>query len=102
MPNPFNFLIYSLVCYRITQLISREDGPFDVFHKLRLLAGSYDYGSNGRIRTWYGRLIKCPYCLGFWVAIPLAISLNGVNWQTVLIWIAMAGMQSLLQGVSDK
>ena len=37
-----------LACYRLARLITKEAGPFDVFHYLRSAVGVYDYGADGR------------------------------------------------------
>lgn len=97
--SPLNLLILALVCYRLSRLITLEDGPFDIFLIIQNIAGARDFNSNGRIRTWHGRLISCPYCLGVWVAIPLAIIYSGIQWYSLLIWLAIAGLQSVLQSL---
>jgi len=45
-----------------------------------------------------GRLITCPYCLGAWIALPLAIYANMSLWW--LWWLAIAGLQAFLQGLT--
>ena len=94
--NWFNFLLLSLVCYRLANLIARDD----IFHNFRILAGVYDYDKQGRPVTFLGRLVSCPYCLGVWIAIPLAMIYSGIQWYSVIIWLAIAGLQSFLQEFS--
>lgn len=96
-----NFLLLSLACYRLVNLIVRDEGPFSVFHRFRILTGVYDYDKQGRPQSAIGRLVSCPYCLGVWVAIPLAVIGNGLEWYTLVYWLAIAGLQSFLQGVSE-
>ena len=57
------FLISALAVWRATHLLHAEDGPWDVFLRLRRLSGE------GMI----GRLFDCFYCLSLWVAAPFAL-----------------------------
>lgn len=54
-------------------MIVREDGPGDIFAKLRRLSGTkFDYDSNEFGDTNLSRGILCLWCVSFWVAIPCA------------------------------
>lgn len=59
-----------LSVWRITHLLYGEDGPRDVFVRLRRLAG----------RSLIGQLLDCFYCLSVWIALPFALWLGG-TWQ---------------------
>src|SRR5215510_6716205 len=56
------FVIAVLAVWRITHLFFGEDGPYDIFLRLRRLAG----------RSFFGQLLDCFYCLSLWFAAPLA------------------------------
>ena len=62
-------LLGTLAVWRITHLFSEEDGPWDVFARLRRVAG---------------RILACFYCLSLWVALPLALML-GNGWKERLL-----------------
>jgi len=99
MSEWLNLVLLSLVCYRLARLIAIDEGPFEIFHLLRTISGAYDYGKNGKAITSLGRGISCPFCIGLWVALPLAFYANLSSWW--LWWLAIAGLQSFLQGVSN-
>lgn len=85
-----------LATYRLTSLLSREAGPFDVFVLFRSWAGVYDIGPDKQPVTFLGKMVECPYCLGIWVAILL--TLLPERWTGKLITIlAVAGIQTYLQ-----
>ncbi len=76
----------ALAVWRLTHLLSAEDGPWQVLVRLRRLAGS---------RFW-GELLDCFYCLSLWVAAPLAWWLGGTWAQRLLLWPAISGAAILL------
>lgn len=101
------FILLSLAIYRLALLLTREAGPFQIFHRLRIRLGAYDYDETGEVKTTLGQLFNCPFCMGIWLAavatailyfFPL-LTLSGV-W-LVVIWLALAGAQSLLQRLHD-
>jgi hypothetical protein len=55
------FVIAVLAVWRITHLFYGEDGPYDIFLRLRRLAGT----------SFFGQLLDCFYCLSLWFAAPL-------------------------------
>lgn len=89
-----------LVCYRLADLLAYDEGPFSVFKRLRVWLGAYDYGPNGEAQTILGRFVSCPYCLGVWIALPLAIWASLDYWW--LWWFAIAGGQSFLQSMGNR
>jgi hypothetical protein len=77
--NWLAFVLAVLATYRIAHMIAREDGPFDVFARLRGAVGQ---------EHWYGRGLHCVLCLSFWIALPAAI-IAGMPW--FLGWLGTAG-----------
>jgi uncharacterized protein DUF1360 len=63
-----------LSVWRITHLLYGEDGPADLFVRLRRLAG----------HSLFGQLLDCFYCLSVWIALPFALWL-GRGWQERLL-----------------
>lgn len=80
------FIIASFAVYRVARALADEDGPFDVFAQLR---GLIDPDQ----RTWIGRGLNCPLCLGGWLALPLALALS-TDW--LLWWFGLAGAAAWL------
>jgi hypothetical protein len=86
------FLIGCLAVWRITHLLWGEDGPGDIFVRLRKLAGE----------SLFGRLLDCFYCLSLWIALPFAWAL-GVSWpERALLWLAFSGGAILLERATAR
>jgi hypothetical protein len=63
----FYWLILGILSvWRVTHLLYGEDGPGDLFVRLRRLAG----------HSFFGALLDCFYCLSLWVAVPFALLLS--------------------------
>ena len=58
-------VICALATYRVTRLVTIEDGPFALMRRLRGVADPDQ-------KTWIGRGLACPWCVSFWIA-PLAL-----------------------------
>lgn len=98
------FLMYALALYRLTALVVHDEGPGDIFLRLRDSLGAYNYGADGRPETWHGRLISCPYCVGVYLGslgfVLLLLNLEPVNW--FMAWWAMLGLMAWLEGSSGR
>lgn len=53
-------IIGLLAVYRATFMITRDEGPFEIFQSLRDRFTKND---------WIGRGIRCPYCVSFWASV---------------------------------
>jgi hypothetical protein len=83
-------LLAALAAYRLARMMAWEDGPFDAFSRLR---GRVDPAQ----RTWVGRGLNCPLCVGFWVS-PVMLTISYVEWLIWVVgWLAVAGLQTWLQ-----
>ena len=84
----FYWLLLAVLCvWRITHLLTEEDGPWDLVVRLRRRLGD---GS-------WGRLMDCFYCLSVWIAIPFAYLL-GATWSERLFhWPAISAGAILLE-----
>jgi hypothetical protein len=60
------FMLFSLAVWRISSLVARETGPFDIFEKFRKLF---------RGKSLYPGVI-CVWCNSVWFAIPAAFLLR--------------------------
>ena len=83
----FGFVLSLLATWRVTHLMSREDGPGDVLLKLRLRAGA------GVV----GRLMDCFNCLSLWVAAPFAFLVGRSGLEILLVWLALSAGACLLE-----
>lgn len=107
MLNWLEFIILSFACYRLAQLFALDEGPTfwlfksGIFNELRIVTGAYRYDKNGQADTALGRMMTCPYCLGMWIAMPLALYATGIYWYSLITWLAIAGLQSFLQAHSN-
>ncbi len=73
--KPMDVLILALATWRLTSLLVNEDGPFEVFAKLRHLCGvrldeqSCTYGTN-----WFAKGLACFWCCSSWCGIVWVIA----------------------------
>jgi hypothetical protein len=100
LPDWFLFVLLTFATYRVTQLLVYDDGPLDLIFKLRAMMGVYDLDQNGESKTNLGKLFSCPYCVGFWLAIPAALVPAGNIKSFIILWLAIAGSQSFLEALS--
>ena len=87
------YLVLSVFAvWRLTHLIGKEDGPFDIIFLIRKKAGN----------SVLGKLMDCFYCLSIWIALPFGIWL-GQNWvEKILVWLALSGAATLLEQATAK
>ena len=82
-----NILILTLAIYRITLLLTKEDGPYYVFERLRNWAGVY-YGPDNQ--AWgdniLAQILSCFYCCSLWIA----IFLSGIYWYSPLLAVSIS------------
>ena len=97
-------IVLSLACYRLSQLISEDDGPLSIFGRLRQWVDSKAKAEQerGRGLLWQSAAdgIHCPYCIGVWIAAALAVVWSGIAPVTIIYTLAIAGGQSYLQSRS--
>lgn len=90
----FTFVAAVLACYRLAQAFALDE----VFQPLRGFFGVRAAGGNP---VWRGiaYLSNCPFCIGFWLALPLSfIVAKPVNLvELFLMWFAVAGGQAFLE-----
>jgi len=79
--NLLTVVIGAMAAYRVSYLITREEGPLGVFALLRERIDQHQ-------RTWVGRGLNCVLCVSFWVTLAVSVII-GVSW---LEWLAMAGL----------
>jgi hypothetical protein len=92
MHYSFRFVLATLAVWRITHLLSREDGPWDILVRLRRVLGAGMLGS----------LVACFYCLSIWVALPFAWFLKGNAAETFVGWLALSGGAVLFERLTQE
>ncbi len=90
--SPLLFCVASLAVWRVTHLFYGEDGPGDVFVRLRRWAGD----------SFCGRLLDCFHCLSLWFAAPLAWWLGANGADRALLWFGLSGAAILLERVTTR
>lgn len=66
------FAILALATWRLASLIVRENGPFDVFTRVRAFVGAED---EGELRG-FAELFSCVWCMSVWTAMVLYLTLR--------------------------
>ncbi|MBZ5523142.1 MAG: DUF1360 domain-containing protein [Acidobacteriia bacterium] len=90
--SPIALVIATLAVWRVTHLFWGEDGPWDVFVRLRRLAGD----------SFFGSLLDCFYCLSLWIAAPPAWLLGHTWLERGFLWLALSGGAILLERISAE
>lgn len=91
MESEFQFILSVFAVFFLAQLITVYAAPLHIFLRWRQW-----------LKPRYGdlhELFCCPYCLGAYIAIPFAVTLN-VN--IFLAWFAITGAQWFLQGIAGR
>jgi hypothetical protein len=91
--SPFyGFILGVLGVWRMTHLLSAEDGPWEAFVRLRRFAGS----------SIWGEMLDCFYCLSLWVSAPFALLLASTWREALLLWLALSGGAILLERICPQ
>lgn len=86
------FGLAALGVWRITYMVSSEDGPWACFFRLRQAVD----GRSG------GNLLSCFYCLSVWVAMPFAIAIGAGLRERLLLWLALSAAAILLERLTAR
>jgi len=86
------FILSVLAVWRVSHLLSQEDGPFNLVFKLRQALGD----------GFWGSLLDCFYCVSFWVALPFSLLLSE-QWLTRgVVWLALSGGAGVLFALTNR
>jgi len=83
----FDFFLGALATWRLSALLVREDGPYNVIARVR-------HATSG---TVVGRALECFYCTSLWVAAPAALWLTGATRAWGVAWLAVSGAACLME-----
>ena len=78
--------------WRLTHLITAEDGPFDLIFRLRKAAG------NG----FLGKLMDCFYCASFWVGLAGALVATRAPHLVLIYCLYYSGLAILIEKLTNK
>src|SRR5271169_4911345 len=87
----YGLILGILATWRITHLLSAEDGPADVLVRMRRAIGD----------GFWGDLLDCFYCLSLWVALPFCVVLGAGFKERCLLWVAISGGAILLERITS-
>lgn len=86
------YLIVVIVVWRLTHLISSEDGPFDLIIKIRKIAGN----------SFFGKLMDCFYCLSIWIGLLCGFYVSNDWKEIILLTLFYSGASILLEKFTNK
>ena len=81
------FAMAALATWRVTHLLTNEDGPGDVVARAREKLGASELGS----------LMDCFDCMSMWVAVPLALYLARKPGDRMVAWLALSGTACVIE-----
>lgn len=81
------FILAMLATWRVTHLIAKEDGPWNLIVRIRRRLG------NG----WWGALMDCFNCLSLWIALPFAGFVGNTAVEFLISWLALSGGAILVE-----
>lgn len=88
----YELILGVLGTWRITHLLVAEDGPSQIFVRVRRAAGE----------GFWGELVDCFYCLSLWVAAPFCVVLGQGIRERCLLWLALSGGAILLERITSR
>lgn len=107
-------LLIAFSVYRLSSLIASEEGPYlpflykdsqqnGVFKWLRMRAGAYSYGPDGKPESNLGRGISCSLCVGAYVTLLMLAIMSFPNIVTTFIslWLGIWGVQTFLENLTS-
>jgi hypothetical protein len=81
-----------LATWRVTHLLSREDGPADIIVRIRRRVGA----------SMLGRAMDCFQCASLWVAAPFALFVSDRPAEWLISWLAASGAACLLERLTPE
>jgi hypothetical protein len=84
--------VLAIAVWRLTHLISAEDGPFDLIINLRRLAGA----------GFFGKLMDCFYCLSIWIGLGAALYATTGFKEVLILTLYYSGASLLFEKLTNK
>jgi hypothetical protein len=82
-----SFTVAALATWRVTHLVTQEDGPGGAVVWLRARAGT------GAL----GELMDCFYCSSIWAAVPLGLAVSRSRREAPVTCLALSGAACLIE-----
>jgi hypothetical protein len=86
------FILAALAVYRVSRMLTDEEGPWSVFMRLRARIGA---------ETWLSRLFECIMCMSVWVALPVALWIDWTG-EWALTWLALSAVVVIIRKWEQK
>jgi len=86
------YLVITIVVWRLTHLISAEDGPFDIIIRFRKMLGD----------SFFGKLMDCFYCLSIWIGLAFALFVGKSAVQVAILTLFYSGAAILAEKLTNK
>ena len=86
------FALAALAVYRLSRMITDEEGPFAIFNRLR---GWFPP------TNWVGRGLECIMCVSVWVALIAALYIDQ-TWTMPVTWLALSAVTVLIRKWEQK
>ncbi len=91
--SALQFALACLAVYRLTHLITIDEGPWSLMLALRLAVGQ---------KRWWGRGLHCPLCVSFWLSLLPALLWARTPESFVLTWLGVAGAVVVLHRMAYR
>ncbi|MBV6478951.1 MAG: hypothetical protein HGGPFJEG_01708 [Ignavibacteria bacterium] len=92
MEDIVKYLVILIAVWRITHLISSEDGPFYLIFKIRKMFGE----------NIFGKLMDCFYCLSIWTGLAGAILTGSGRIEIILLCLYYSGAAIIIEKITNK
>ena len=93
-----HYLILALATWRLSNLLVNEDGPGNMFARLRNLAGVQD-GTDTQPNAIAG-VFACIWCMSVWVG--ALFGMGWLAWGNAAMWVALPLALSTVTIAMDK
>ena len=92
MPELVKYFVIVIVVWRVTHLVSSEDGPFEIIFRVRKLFGN----------SFMGKLMDCFYCLSIWTGLIFAFMFGTYYFEVIILCLYYSGAAILLEKLTNK
>jgi hypothetical protein len=86
--NALDVMLLALATWRLSSLLVDEDGPFDVFERVRRLAN----------KVGMGKVFACIWCMSLWVSAALLLLYIALPSSIVIsAWLSLSTVAILIE-----
>lgn len=112
MTKALRIFLAVFTVYRLASLVSSDEGPYlgfyrpkdmGIFEWIRMKAGVYDIGPDGKPETNFARGLSCPLCTGVYISFATValVSFPTRIGDLLLTWLGLSGAQVLLENLTS-